>query len=274
MPRPDGPRPDDDLHRIRELRERRARDATGHYFVEGLRQVFCALDANLPVEVLVYCETLAPAIVQRRVRLARRAGARVVRVSPEQFRGVSVAARASGIGAVLRQHWSSIRDADPAGGLCWIGLGLTRSHGNLGTLLRTAEAVGVAGVVFLDRLTDPFDAQVVRASMGGIFGLRLVRATHSELACWVSRHRGEVVGAAPRGDLSYTEIPLRSPLVVLFGEERRGLTVEELRLCTRTASIPMTGRADSLNLGVAAGVVLFDLRRRARDGAATLRPGG
>ena len=273
MPRPDGPRPGD-IGRIRELRLRPARDATGQYYVEGLRQVFCALDANLPLELLVYCETLAPTIAQRRVRLARRAGARVMRVSPEQFRSVSTTSRASGIGAVLGQHWSSMQDADPAGGLCWIGLGLTRSTGNLGTLLRTAEAVGVAGVIFLDRLTDPFDAQVVRASMGGIFGLRLVRATHAELAEWVSRHRGEVVGAAPRGDVSYTEIPLRSPLVVLFGEERRGLTEPELRLCTRIAAIPMTGRADSLNLGVAAGVVLFDLRRRARGGGATLRPGG
>jgi RNA methyltransferase, TrmH family len=193
MPRPDGPHPDDDLRRIRELRLRAARDATGDYYVEGLRQV--------------------------RVRLAR-------------------------------------------------------SPGNLGTLLRTAEAAGAAGVVFLDRHTDPFDARVVRASMGGIFGLRLVRATHADLGRWVSRHGGEVVGAAPRGDVSYTEIPLRSPLVVLFGEERRGLTEQQLRLCARTAVIPMTGRADSLNLGVAAAVVLFDLRRRARDPAATLRPGG
>src|SRR5215472_16652483 len=233
MPRPDGPHPDELLRRIRELDLRPARDATGHYYVQGLRQVFCALDANLPLELLVYREALAPTIAQRRVRLARREGVRVLRVSPEQFRSVSIAARASDIGAVLGQHWSSIHDADPAGGLCWIGLGVTRSPGNLGTLLGTADAVGVAGVIFLDRLTDPFDHRVVRASMGGLFGLRLVRATHAELADWVSSHRGEVVGAAPRGDVSYTEIPLRSPLVVLFGEERRGLTEPELRLCTR-----------------------------------------
>jgi TrmH family RNA methyltransferase len=274
MRRPDGPHPRDELSRIRRLRLRSAREATGQYYVEGLRQVFRALDANLPVELLVYCETLAPTIAQQRVRIARREGARVLRVTPEQFRSVSIADRASGVGALLCQHWSSLRDADPAGGLCWIGVSVTRSPGNLGTLLRTAEAVGAAGVIVLESVTDPFDDRVVRASMGGIFGLRLVRAGHEEVAEWASRHGCNVVGTSPHGSVSYTEVPHRSPLVVLFGEERRGLTDRELRLCTHTATIPMVGRADSLNVGVAAGVVLFDLlrRRRLATGGDALHP--
>src|SRR5258708_24214707 len=140
MRRPDGPHPGDELSRIRRLRLRPAREATGQHYVEGLRQVFRALDANLPVELLVYCETLAPTIAQQRVRIARREGVRVLRVTPEQFRDVSISDRASGVGAVLRQHWTSLRDADPAGGLCWIGVGGTRSPRNLGTPLRTAQA--------------------------------------------------------------------------------------------------------------------------------------
>src|SRR5215469_12893203 len=114
MPQPDGLHPGDQLARIRRLRLRSARDATGRYYVEGLRQVFCALDANLPLDLLVYCDVLAPATAQQRVRIARREGARVLRVTPEQFRSISIAPRASGVGAVLRQHWSSIQDVDPA----------------------------------------------------------------------------------------------------------------------------------------------------------------
>jgi RNA methyltransferase, TrmH family len=238
------------------------RDTTGRHYVEGLRQVFCALDAGVPVDLIVYCETLAPTIAQQRVRLAKRAGVPIVRVTPEQFRGVSLTAKASGVGAVVHQHWSSIDDADAAAGLCWVGVGLTRSPGNLGTLLRTAEAAGAAGVFVLDSRTDSFDAGTVRASMGGIFGLRVVRASHDELADWAIRHRCEVLGATPRGGTSYATGPVHAPVVVLFGEERRGLTQQELGLCTQLVTIPMAGRADSLNLGVAAGVVLFDLLRR------------
>src|SRR5215471_5528154 len=240
MPRADGPHAHDALARVVALRSRPARDATGRYYVEGLRQVFSALDAELPIDLLLYCEALAPTIAQRRVRLARRAGARVVRVTPEQFRCVSIAPRASGVGAIVRQHWSSIDDADPDAGLCWIAVGASRSAGNLGTLLRTAEAAGA----------------------GGIFGLRLVRAGHDELAAWAARNGCNVIGAAPRAAIRYTEAGVRQPIVVLFGEERGGLTERELRLCTQVVSIPMVGRADSLNLGVAAGIVLFDVLRR------------
>jgi tRNA G18 (ribose-2'-O)-methylase SpoU len=102
----------------------------------------------------------------------------------------------------------------------------------------------------------------VRASRGGIFGLRLVRASHDEAAGWASCHGCRVVGMSPCGGASYPGIGLRSPLLVLFGEERRGLTERELALCTDLATIPVVGPADSLNLGVAAGIVLFDLLRR------------
>jgi len=263
MPRADGPHAADDaLARVRALRSRPGRDATGQHYVEGLRQVLAALDADLGVDLLLYCETLAPTIAQRRVRLARRAGVPVVRVTPEQFRRLSIATRASGVGAIVRQHWSAMREADPAAGLCWIAVGASRSPGNLGTLLRTAEAASVAGVVVLEPDTDPFDAAVVRASMGGIFGLRLVRAGHDQLAAWAARHGCGVIGASPRAALRYTEAAVRQPVIVLFGEERGGLTERELRLCTQVVGIPMAGRADSLNLGVAAGIVLFDLLRR------------
>ena len=261
MAQPSGSLPEDELRRIERLRLRSVRDATGQYYIEGLRQVFCALDVGLAIDTLVYCEALAPSIAQKRARIARRDGTPVLRLTPEEFRRISIA---SGLGAVVTQHWSPIHEADPSSGLCWIGLGLTRLPGNLGTVLRTAEAAGVAGLIILEDATDPFDAQTIRASMGGIFGLQLVRATHEELADWSARHGCRIVGTSPRGDVSYSDVCLDDPLVILFGEERKGLTEKQLSLCTQTASIPTVGRADSLNLGVAAGVVLFDLLRRSR----------
>ncbi len=251
-----------DILWIERLQQRHERDASGLYYVEGMRQVLCALKAGLPLERLVYSEILAPAMMQKQVRLARRDGVAVLRVSPEQFRRLSVATHASGIGAVIRQKWTRIEEADPAAGLCWVAIGGSRSPGNVGTMMRAAEAAGAAGVIIFDKATDPLDQPVIRASMGGIFGLRLVRATLPELLLWVRRHRCRIVGMSPGGEISYSSIPIDSPLVLMFGEERKGLNQKELAVCWQTARIPMVGDADSLNVGVAAGVVLFDLLRR------------
>ena len=183
-------------------------------------------------------------------------------MTPEEFRSISVTERASGLAAVLKQHWTPLRDADPRRGLCWVAVGLVRSQGNLGTMIRTAEAVGAAGLILLGRETDPFDPAVVRASMGGIFPIQLVRATITEFAAWKRATGCRVVGTSPAATASYTEVPLEAPLVVMFGEERAGLTDEERAACTHFARIPIVGRADSLNVGVSAGVILYEVLRR------------
>jgi len=195
----------------------------------------------------------------------------VVRVSPELFRGVSGTLRASGIGAILRQHWSPLVEADPRRGICWIAVSSLRSPGNTGTILRTAEAAGVGGVIFLGDQVDPFDPAVVRASMGGLFGLRLVRCSLRELVQWKSRWGCRIWGTSPGADGVYTDASVQAPLVVLFGEERRGLSPEELGICTQTSRIPILGRADSLNVGVAAGVILYEVLRRGPPVAGSAR---
>ncbi|MEW5848369.1 MAG: RNA methyltransferase [Myxococcota bacterium] len=257
------------LERILQLRERTTRDQTGLHYIEGIRAVLSALDAGLHVDTLVLSEVLLQnPYAQKRVRLAKRAGTRVVRVTPEEFRSVSGTARASGLGAIVHQHWTALENADPRRGLCWIAVGALRSPGNLGTVLRTAEAAGAAGTIMLAHPVDPFDPDVVRASMGGIFNLQLVRTSPARLARWAREHGCVVVGTAPAGEVLYSDAPVDAPLVLVLGEERRGLTDAEQRLCTHTARIPMAGRADSLNVGVAAGVVLFDVLRRRGDSSA------
>ena len=262
MRRPERPLRFDSAGAVRALRLRSNRDRTHRHFVEGLRSVFAALDAGMAVDTVVYCERLAPAIAQQRVRRAKREGIPVLRLTPEDFRSLSTAAHASGIGAVLRQHWSTLDGIELRAGTRWLATGLIRSPGNLGTMLRTAEAAGIDGVIFLGDESDPFDDRVVAASKGGIFRLRLVRTAHEEFATWAAGQGCRVVGTSPQAVADYTTISLDSPIVVIFGEERRGLSSRELELCTDTVGIHMSGRADSLNVAVAAGVVLFDLRRR------------
>jgi TrmH family RNA methyltransferase len=251
------------LARIRKLRHRENRERTGLHYIEGFRNFIQALDAHIPVETILYSEVLAqnPA-VQKKVRLQKRAGIPVVRVTPEVFRGVSGTLRASGIGAILRQHWTPLVEADPHRGICWIAVSSLRSPGNTGTILRTAEAAGVGGVIFLGDQVDPFDPAVIRASMGGLFRLELVRCSLRDFGQWKRRWDCRIWGTSPGADGIYTAASLEAPLVVLFGDERRGLSPEELGICTQTSRIPIIGRADSLNVGVAAGVILYEVLRR------------
>lgn len=248
---------------ISNLSRRPFRDRTGLHFVEGVRGVLHALDAVVAVETIVASEILLTNdYMAKRVRHAKRDGVPVARVTPEEFRAISRTERASGVAAILRQHWTPLASADPERGLCWLAVSRIRNTGNLGTILRTAEAVGAGGLFVLDDETDPFDPAVVRASMGGIFRLNLVRATLEDFSKWALGHGCRVVGTSPSAERSYTEIGVEGPLVIFLGEEREGMKPGEKGLCTDMARVPILGRADSLNVGVAAGVMLYEVLRR------------
>ena len=251
-----------EVRRIHSLRRRSERDRTGLFFVEGIRQVFRALNSDREIEQIVYSETLAPAIVQKRVRAERKRGHRVTRVSPETFRCVSTATHASGIGALVRQRWSLVEQVDLCAGLCWLAVGAIRSPGNLGSMIRTAEAVGAKGLIALDPNVDPFDPGCVRGSMGSIFGLELVRASPPELFLWAQAAGCRIAGTSPVGSTDLARADLRGPVIVLFGEERKGMTEDQHLVCSQTIALPMPGATDSINVSVAAGVLLYELLRR------------
>jgi len=156
------------LAEIEHLQQERARrDAARCHYIEGVRNLIQAVEAGVEVETLVVSERLLR--VPRALKLVRRwmrAGSPCLEVSPEQFRRISRDRRASGVGAVVRQHWTRLHRASPRAGLCWICLERARATGNVGSLLRTSEALGGAGVILLGREIDPFDPGVVRATNG------------------------------------------------------------------------------------------------------------
>ncbi|HEY3231723.1 MAG TPA: TrmH family RNA methyltransferase, partial [Roseiflexaceae bacterium] len=157
---------------MRALAHPQVRKAQGCFWIEGIRNFVQACDAKLTFDIAIHSRVLLKSDLAEMLvrRLAARGVARV-RVSPEQFRSISTTSRASGIGAIVRQHWLPLERARPGQGLCWIVIEEIRSPGNLGTILRTAEACGAAGIIFVGPSCDPFDPAVVRASMGGIFHL-------------------------------------------------------------------------------------------------------
>lgn len=263
---PIAPHPDVDavLADIRQLQHRReSRDSHGIHYIEGVRNFVQAVDGGVEIRTLIVSKALLRVgLAQKLVRRARRAGTPCLFVTPEQFRSVTRLERASGIGAVVRQHWSRLHQASPRGGLCWLAVTRVRSPGNLGSLLRTSAAVGGSGLIVIGRNVDPFDPAVVRSSMGALFHQRIVRCGRDAFRHWVRRHRCEVVGATPDAEAPYHRVRYRRPTVLLLGEERRGLSEAQRAMCGTTVRIPMVGDVDSLNLAVAGSLMLYEVFRR------------
>lgn len=241
---------------------RQSRDARGLYVVEGVRNFVAAVERGAPVEIVVYSERLLTVPIARRlVRQLKRAGVAYARLTPEEFRAISRAERASGVGAVLRQGLADLGAIRPGPASCWVAARHVRNPGNLGTLIRTAGAVGASGFLLLGPAIDPYHPSVVRASMGACFGQQFARTTLGQLRRWAQAHRAHVVGASPDGAAPYTEARYRTPLVLLLGEERAGLTADERAICDQLVRIPMAAGADSLNLGVAGSLLLYEALR-------------
>jgi TrmH family RNA methyltransferase len=142
--------------------------------------------------------------------------------------------------------------------------------GNLGTILRTCDAVGGAGLILVGPATDPYDPAAVRASMGAVFSQRLVRASREELAAWKRRHTCLVVGTSPAAAAHYRTVSYRPPVVLCMGSEGHGLSQDLKALCDVMVRIPMVGRCDSLNVGVAASIVLYEIEHQHRAGRLTV----
>jgi RNA methyltransferase, TrmH family len=258
---------------IRHLQDDRAhRDAQRMFFAEGVRNVVHAIESGFHIETLVYSEKLLIVPIARRlVRDRCRSGTPTLEVSPEVFRQVSMTPRASGVGAIVAQRWSPLHRASPKTGLCWILLEAVRSEGNLGSLIRTSEAVGGAGFILVGPQLDPYSPAVVRASMGAVFRQAFIRTNERSLRNWLRRHRCRVIGAAPGGSADLHRFDYPRPTILVLGEERHGLSSAQRGLCTDLVRIPMVGAADSLNLAVAGSLLMYEVYR-ARSGRPSKPP--
>lgn len=237
-------------------------DARGVFFAEGVRNLIQISDKDFKIEAVIYSERLLIAPLARiLVRRLRRAGVPTVKVSPEDFRQVSRNKRASGVGVVAEQKWTRLHTTAPTKGQSWLVLGRVRSEGNFGTLIRSSEAFGGSGFILLDQRTDPYSPATLRASMGATYQQQFIRTKLESLGHWVRRHKCKVIGASPDGEADLYRYPLASATLILLGEERKGLTQKEREICHSLVRIPMEGKADSLNLGVAGSIMLDEISR-------------
>jgi TrmH family RNA methyltransferase len=240
---------------------------SGLFFAEGIRIVAEAVELRAEVETCVMApELLTSELGRKLVGVLRESGVPCLEVTAEVFKSISLKDGPQGIGVVARQRWEQLESVRFSGELCWVALHRAADPGNVGTILRTLDAVGGAGVILVGPSTDPYDPAAVRASMGAIFAQQTVRAGLDELAVWKSKTGYALVGTSGTAETDYQDVSYHSPLVLFLGSEREGLSAGEQEPCDVMVRIPMVGRSDSLNLAVATGVLLYEIFSQQRRG--------
>ncbi len=251
---------------IRKLRDKKERRQSGKFFIEGLRIVGDAIAGGWQVEVLVYSpERMTSLFGQQTVQSFADSGGSVLEVSGEVFDSLSLKDGPQGLGAIVQQRWQELDAVTVQPGDVWIALDSVADPGNLGTIIRTCDAVGAKGIILLDQSTDPFDPSAVRASMGALFSCGLVKASFAEFSRWKKREHIAVVGTSDRAEQDYHYADYPQQLVILMGSERQGLQDDHLQICDQVVSIPMRGTGDSLNLAIATALVAFEVYNHQRD---------
>jgi RNA methyltransferase, TrmH family len=248
---------------IRSLHMRKARRDTGLFVAEGASLLVTARDAGWKPRILVFLAGSAAAGVARDlVRWAEAAGAECLEASQAVLAKLAAKENPQTMLGVFEQAWSSLPPpGSVSAGALWVGLEGVRDPGNLGTVVRTIDAVGASGVVLIGPCVDPYSYEAVRATMGSIFNVPLVRAGLQDGLQWVQRWPGDIVGAHLRASADFRSVAWRRPTLLLMGSEGPGLTPELSAACTRLVRIPMAGRIDSLNLAVATALMLYEIRR-------------
>lgn len=256
----------DRIKQIRKLHDRKARQESGLFYVEGVRIVAEAIEQEAQLETLLVApDLLRSEFAHKLVNEQVKRGVPLIELSSEVFQRLALKEGPQGLAAVVHQRWYSLEDIRLEPGKTWVALDSVADPGNLGTILRTHDAVGGQGVIVLDQSTDPYDPSAVRASMGALFSQRLVKATFAEFAEWKRRTNSPVIGTSDAAKVDYHAYRYPTSLVLLMGSERQGLSEHYLKLCDTVVSIPMLGKSDSLNLAVATAVVLYEILNQRRD---------
>ncbi|MGZ5985255.1 MAG: TrmH family RNA methyltransferase, partial [Caulobacteraceae bacterium] len=195
--------------------------------------------------------------LQRAVKTTRDAGGEVIEVNRDVLEKVSKRDNPQAVVAVFPQVYTPLADIRPADAPCWVALQAVRDPGNLGTIVRTADAAGCGGVILVGDCTDPYSVEAVRATMGSVFAVKIAKAAVEEFLAWRASWPGSVVDTLLSATADYRSADYRRPTMILMGNEQQGLPPDLAAACDVNVKIPMRGRADSLNLSVATGIMIY-----------------
>ena len=243
---------------VRGLHMRKEREQSGLFVAEGLKIVTEAVELGHAPRILMYGKDAeGHPLLKRAIQATLAARGEVIEVTQDILAKVSRRDNPQAVVAVFAQVFTPLTHLDPAAAPCFVALHRVRDPGNLGTIVRTADAAGCGAVILVGDCCDPFSVEAVRATMGSIFAVPIVKATEAEFAGWRSSWPGSVVGTLLSADVDHRQASYAKPALILMGNEQQGLTPEMAALCDVNVKIPMRGRADSLNLSVATGIMIY-----------------
>jgi TrmH family RNA methyltransferase len=244
----------DTVKSVRALHLRKAREETGLFLAEGLKIVIEAVELSHAPRTLLFSAGAANHPLLRR---AVAAAVESVEVTPAILAKISRRENPQTVLGVFEQRFAALGDLGANGQGVLIALEEVRDPGNLGTIIRTADAAGCAGVILIGDCCDPYSVEAVRATMGSIFAVPIAKASAAEFLAWRAAWPGSVVGTLLTATLDFRAASYDRPSLILLGNEQAGLTPTLAASCDVNVKIPMCGRADSLNLAVAAGVMIY-----------------
>ena len=252
-----------EVKRLRSLHERKFRRQTGWFLAEGMRICTEAVALGWRMHRLAYLASRADDHqVRALLQALSRDGGRALPVTESLLVRVSRKDNPQMVLGAFEQRWLAADEVVPDLGRCWIALDRVRDPGNLGTIMRTADATGARGVILIGDCTDPYSVEAVRASMGAVFNVELAHMSETAFLAFAASWPGRVVGTALPASVDYREADYSGPLILLMGNEQAGLTDALMAACNQLVRMPMLGRSDSLNLAVASGLVLYEALRR------------
>ena len=250
--------------RLRRLADAKHRRREGAFVVEGIAPIWQAVDAGASIEELIVApDLIGDSPAKTLVAEQEAEGIRVAHLSSELFTRLSDRDGPSGLAAIVRMGVRELADLPVARDGFLVAAHETANPGNLGTIVRTAEAFGAGGLVLSGSGADPYSPQAVKASMGSLFHLPIARAgSLDEVFDWAAAHGVATLTTSARAEATLDHTTLRPPVLVVLGPERTGLTDEDLARGDHVVTIPMAGRATSLNLAVAAGILMHEVHRQ------------
>ena len=249
------------VKRLRSLRDKKARRAEGLFLAEGLRIIAEARDSGRLPEIIAYSgEGRSHPLCAEIVAATEAAGGEAIETPPDILSKMSGKDNPQMVLGAYRQPEASLARLDRSTAPLWFVAQALRDPGNIGTILRTGDAVGAGGLILIDDCADPFSVEAVRASMGAIFTQQVAAARWDEFLPWLRSGPGQLVGTSLQTDSGYLDARYAQPCFLLIGNEQQGLPEAYEAECDLLVKIPMLGRADSLNAAIAAAVIGFAVR--------------
>lgn len=245
----------------RSLYHSKARRDHGLFIAEGIHLVGEALDSTAVIHSILYApDLLRSDYANQLIDLAAERGVQSYPTTVSVFESIAAKENPQGILAVVQQFRNELRDLNPGNFAFGVALASPQDPGNIGTILRTIDAVGADGLILVDGGADPYHPSAVRASMGSIFWYPVVQTFTQDFTTWVEQHHYHIYATSSQGVIPHHDIQqYQKPLILLMGSERLGLQPDLISRSEVIIRLPMKGRATSLNLSVATGIILYDI---------------